>query len=127
MEQDSSLSSIVPTYPGAVPLRRLHETESLAGLHADFWPKSMKELNNESMNDAVDDEDTTDGDGDIGSGYLCIPDIDAKIWVRKEYIRLYDYCNEFFKSESANKKPISVVITGQPGIGECFRVASWFC
>jgi len=120
MEQDSSFSSIVPTYPGEVPWHRLHETESLAILHANFWATSTKEPEDESMNvDAVDDEDT-------GSGCyildLRIPGIDSKVWIRKEYIRLYDYCDEYLKSKSANKEPISVVITGQPGIGKSYWI-----
>ena len=42
-----------------------------------------------------------------------------KIRVRPDYIRMYDYCNEHYqKAARRNERAPSVVITGQPGIGQ---------
>jgi hypothetical protein len=49
----------------------------------------------------------------------------SRLWVRKDYVRIYDYCNKRFEHErehpSRDVAP-SVVITGQPGIGEASRI-----
>ncbi len=139
-EWDSSLSSIIPTHPGAVPWRRLHKTELLARLHAKFWCRSMEaeesvwrrtQLENEPMNVDVDEgtggcnntEDTEGEDDQIGRGCyvlrIGIPGIE-QIWIRKDYIQLYNCCDDYLKSDRQDTTPLSVVITGQPGIGECF-------
>jgi hypothetical protein len=47
----------------------------------------------------------------------------SRLWVRKDYIRIYEYCNRYCEDVEDNGQhvPPSVVITGQPGIGEiCF-------
>jgi hypothetical protein len=71
-----------------------------------------------------DDEDLGD-DGEVGSGCyildLRIPEIHSKVWVRKDYIRLYNYCTKYVDDRRENLQSLSVVITGQPGIGECFH------
>jgi hypothetical protein len=48
-----------------------------------------------------------------------------RLWVRTDYLRLYDYCKfhcDFVEKsqEQGPKLAPSVVITGQPGIGRCF-------
>lgn len=136
MVQDSSLSSFVPTY--LAPWRRLHETELLARLHAKFWHQSMEaeerewcknQLENEPM--AVVDKqprddnikDTDDEDNEIDAGcYVLQIDIPGleDIWIRKEYIKLYNCCDDYLKNDHQFMKTPSVVITGQPGIGKCF-------
>jgi len=39
-----------------------------------------------------------------------------KIWVRADYVRMYDLCNEEY--EKAERQAPSVVITGQSGVGK---------
>jgi len=45
----------------------------------------------------------------------------SKLWVRKDYLRIYDHCNEHCeKVRKAEHLSPSAIITGQPGVGECF-------
>src|ERR1700677_4880757 len=117
----NSWSSIVPTYSRTAPIPRLNETEPLARLHANFCPTIRKDGDEHTGDDDHEDtgdgedmgidatEDTQDGDdedkgddGEVGPGCyildLRIPEIHSKVWVRKEYIRLYDYCSEYVDS-----------------------------
>jgi hypothetical protein len=43
----------------------------------------------------------------------------SKMWVRQDYIRIYDYCSERHAAGPSSQEETarSVVITGQPGIG----------
>jgi hypothetical protein len=43
----------------------------------------------------------------------------SKLWVRQDYIRIYDYCSKRHEEgpSCASERAYSVVITGQPGIG----------
>lgn len=139
MAQDSSLSSIVPTYTHLPPWHRLCETEPLARLHAKFWQRSMEaearewrktQLEDEPMvvdaekQTGNDDIEDTDGeDNEINTDcYILQIDIPGReqLWIRKEYIRLYNCCDYYLSSGRPSMKLRSVVITGQPGIGECF-------
>jgi hypothetical protein len=51
---------------------------------------------------------------DLGIELKC-----SKLWVRQDYIRIYDYCSKRHAEgpSSATEMARSVVITGQPGIG----------
>jgi hypothetical protein len=142
MKQGSSFSSIVPAH--APTWRRLRETEDLARLHAKFWRRSMEaeerewrktQLENEPMAVDVDEcsggdtTEDTEGDDDeidadeIDAGcYVLQIDISGleEIWIRKEYIKLYNCCDDHLTHGRQSMKPRSAVITGQPGIGECF-------
>ncbi|KAH9007281.1 hypothetical protein EDB86DRAFT_2870989 [Lactarius hatsudake] len=70
--------------------------------------------------DEDEDEDDDDDDDETGCFTLDLSTtiIGLKLWVRKEYIKIYDVCNEYLKSATNEDGPLSVVITGQPGIGE---------
>ncbi len=72
-----------------------------------------------------------DGDGDVGPGcYVLNIGLEdfrpQNIWVRSEYLRMYDYCNEHYsEAVGINRTAPSIVITGQPGIGTpSFRFVS---
>ncbi|KAI9442329.1 hypothetical protein H4582DRAFT_1809402 [Lactarius indigo] len=89
---------------------------------------------NESMN--IDkDKDADEGEGEedeTGPGCyildLGVPDIRrSKLWVRKEYIRLYGYCNKYLELHRDDHMAPSVVITGQPGIGKSYWVVYALC
>ena len=43
----------------------------------------------------------------------------SKMWVRQDYIRIYEYCEKQHREgpSSAEERARSVVVTGQPGIG----------
>jgi hypothetical protein len=78
------------------------------------------------MDDDDDDQSEDGPDGfalDLDIKYLRI----SELWIHQDYIRLYDYCNTHYNnvwsySEPGRPPPSapSVVITGQPGIGEYF-------
>jgi len=120
----------------------------LSQLHAKFWRKSMVEeeeewrLNNPRAADDGDDEDGHDDEGghngdydededdlyedEIGPGCYAldfgIENFErSKIWVRRDYLRIYKYCGKHHdkaKNFSGRVAP-SVVISGHPGVGEC--------
>ena len=45
----------------------------------------------------------------------------SKLWIRKDYLRIYDFCERRYKyiRNNLHQAP-SVVVTGQPGLGEYF-------
>ncbi len=123
MEQGS-----LSTYGSIIPQTetqwtKLDDTNALARLHRKFWPRG--ETQNELMNVDEDEytEEDEDEDEEIGPGCyvldLGVPELGrSMLWIRKEYIRLYKYCNEYLESRRGAQLPPSVVITGQPGIGK---------
>jgi hypothetical protein len=143
-ESGLSLASVVriPARMGTWP--KLDDEESLAQLHAKFWGKSMAEEEQEWRNaqspipaigdygDEGQDRDERmdvdlDEDGDIIRGCYVL-DIEglgfSKIWIRADYIRIYDYLEIHYKKRAvpAGRAPAGV-ITGQPGIGEFPNIA----
>ncbi len=125
---------------------KLRDINPLAQLHAKFWRKSMADeewrrpqksvgdspggVTDESMDVDVDDDEIGPGSYilDIGIKGLSY----SKIWIRADYIRIYDYCNDHYNRSmsifllSNKKEAPSVVITGQPGIGKrSFRVGNF--
>ncbi|KAH9043692.1 hypothetical protein EDB85DRAFT_710629 [Lactarius pseudohatsudake] len=132
-EQESSLFSIIPAYYlEAVSLSRLQDTELLARLHANFWRSSMEaeesawhktQLENKSMNMDVDGH--PGGSDEIDPGcfvlHIGIPGIE-KVWIRKEYIELYNCCEEYLKGDLQEILAVSVVITGHIGIGKSYWI-----
>jgi len=122
------------------PWFKLTDDEDLPQLHTKFWRKSMvseeaewrgsqKSVGDDSgdMSDGeVDpmDVDMDEQDDEIGPGcYVLNMGIEtlphSKIWIRTDYIRIYDYCSEYYElcRSLPHKAAPSVVITGQPGIG----------
>ena len=47
-----------------------------------------------------------------------------KIWIRTEYLRIFNYVQELSDHDWVHNLAPAIVIAGQPGIGESF-VASW--
>lgn len=94
-------------------------------LHAKFWAKSIdvdrSEWENKQGGQPMEIEGNDVGPGcfllDLGVEYF----ESSRLWVRKDYIRLYDGCNNYFNKFINLTIPApSVVITGQPGVGVCF-------
>lgn len=137
MEQGSLSSSYHSVIPenGAQWDRLNENTEALAQLHRKFWGgEAMQDEEtrwretqpeNESMDVDVDETAEEDEDDEIGAGgcytlTLDMPGIGrSPLWIRKEYIRIYDFCERHLASHRRGPEPPSVVITGQPGIGKC--------
>ncbi|KAH9083658.1 hypothetical protein EDB83DRAFT_2212994 [Lactarius deliciosus] len=80
--------------------------------------------------DKDDDADEGEGEGDA-PGFILklgIPGIwRSELLVRKEYIRLYEYCDKYLESRRNKQTPPSVVITGQPGVGKSYWVTYALC
>jgi hypothetical protein len=100
-------------------------------LHDKFWGKSMA-IDEQEWRDShegramMDGDDDDDPESEIGPG--CYPlelpmcPRCKRLWVRKDYIRLYDFCEQWYErvtgdNSRVDKKAPSVVITGQSGVG----------
>jgi hypothetical protein len=77
-----------------------------------------------------DDEDNgEDNEDDIIDGcYVLdvnIPAMETSIWVRAEYIRIFDHIAKLYdrvvNPDRKDQKSSCVILTGQPGIGELHR------
>lgn len=86
-----------------------------------FWGKKIKDDTRRPRRSPIIQVDPTNDIGpechvlDLGIGFK-----DSKLWVRQDYIRIYDYCERRHEEgpSSASAKARSVVITGQPGVGK---------
>ena len=103
---------------------KLGDNEPLGRLHSQFWRTSMVNEEKEwlrkqktdlsaSVNGSDDsDRMRLDVDGDIGPGCYVL-DIDdgfrrKKVWIRSEYIRLYDQCTNHY-NRCLGKRALSLV------------------
>ncbi len=92
-------------------------------LHLQFWGKPIEDYQSEvkSMDIDVDEETGEDEDDELGCHYILnvgIEGIRCQIYVRKEFIQFYNLCDNYLAKDREDLKPHSVVILGQPGIGE---------
>lgn len=130
MQLSPTMDSIIfPHYQDG--WKKLVEPDPLVQLHHKFWVKGNynKLLNadlDEGATQAVSSATGTaedEDDSDVGPEcYVLetgIPGFQPpNIWVRREYIRVYKHCVDYFKPENTNKHTSpSLVVTGQPGIG----------
>ena len=115
-------------------------TGSGLGLRDQEGEEHMDAVGNEKMQTAgvdetvvdetMDEATTMDPDDDIISGCYML-DIDikglrlSKLWIRAEYIRVFNFVNVYHDRPTVAGKAPCVVVTGQPGIGEL--VASSDC
>ncbi|KAF8501872.1 hypothetical protein BU17DRAFT_78406 [Hysterangium stoloniferum] len=138
MSGPSSLASIVKALAAASWVK-LALNEPLAQFHTKFWGTSMKDERDAwskadgqgALNELEMDVDD-DGEADILPGcYSLVIGIEGFtqqfIWVRAEYIRIFDACQRQYEETITHKpgryfggRPPSFVITGQPGIGKTF-------
>ena len=136
MEQDT-----LSTYHSIIPEEgdqwvRLTNSDQLAQLHGKFWGVNMQDeetmwretqpeeepLNVEDDNQKPEEHEKEEDD--IGPGsYILTLDIPnmplevSQLWIRQEYIRVYDFCEKYLEAcIPANLTP-SVILTGQAGIG----------
>ena len=120
----STLASVFILESDANSWTKLEDDRLLSQPHAKFWRKDMTEEEQEwRRSHPVNDDD--EFWSDIGPGCYAldfgIEHLErSKLWIRNDYLRIYDYCNKHYdrvKSIGRGVAP-SVVITGQPGIGE---------
>jgi hypothetical protein len=142
--QESGLASIIGSLPEVLTeweSFKAHPVSSPAQWHIKFWGRIMADeqklgdaqlpegsgLGNEGRDgDEIMDVDMSEGvnlDDDVipGCHFLNI-DIEKfaypKIWIRAEYIRIYDALEAYYNKPSYPPTAPAAVITGQPGIGE---------
>ena len=108
-------------------LSKLSVGHHFSKLHTKHWGRSIdadesKWLGKSQLPD-IDESEVVQG--------CFILDLDVKgfgvseLWVRKDYIRIYDHCSSHCENIRVlniqdEHCPPSAVITGQPGLGECY-------
>jgi len=110
------------------PLIELDAKDHLSKLHSKYWGVGIDQDESEWVGTheqlpEIDDSEVVRGcfalNLDI-SGLMV-----SKLWVRKDYIRIYDHCDHYYE-DIRNKQnqhlASSVVITGQPGCGKSFWI-----
>jgi len=121
-----SYKSIIPSYSEG-QLLMLDKADTLSQLHSQFWGKPLSNFRSETESDVheerEDNEDTGTDDEINASDYDYILNVGlpgrVQVFIRKEYNRFYNYCNAHLAGDNQTREALSVVITGQPGIGEC--------
>jgi hypothetical protein len=104
------------------PWLELQSDELLSNFHAKYWGKSILDDKREWL-EVQDGGHRMDTD-DVPTNFALYIRVDgmqpSSLWVRKDYMLLYDECMAYFSRPSVKSSttPPSVVITGQPGIGK---------
>ncbi|KAH9995526.1 hypothetical protein BJV77DRAFT_223386 [Russula vinacea] len=97
----------------------------LAELHATYWGKKDTE-DHQQLSDCElsEDDDIINGCHVLNINNQAIK-MGNNIWVRAEYIRIYDFLLDFYNQKAGpmgdsfmSKQSPAAVITGQPGIGK---------
>lgn len=101
------------------PLVKVDVIHDLSILHSQYWSKNINadDQTSEQLPD-VDESEVVRGCFTLT---IRLPGKDkdfSKLWVRKDYIRIYDYCEGYCTTISPT--PPSAIISGQPSVGECF-------
>jgi len=102
------------------PWPKLMSSNYLSNLHAKFWGKSINQDESEWRQreaDQLKEIHVLPGSFvlDLGTDQI----MSTSTWVPREYIQLYDRCNEHCnKVIRLGSRPPSVVVTGHPGIGK---------
>lgn len=118
-------------------VRKLYDDQALQRVHIKYWGKCVEDevekwwttpesyiITGRGL-EATSNEDEETDDDEVGlDPNCCVLTIDTplhmrrKIWVREEYVRMYD-CFEARHQEFITRDHSTVtVLTGQPGIGE---------
>jgi hypothetical protein len=135
-ESGSDFASVVAVDQVLTPWQKLDDDseDPFTLLHAKWWGKSMAIEEQEwrryqsldpggddSMDEDVDKGLETDVDDDVipGCYLLDLGDDFSEIWIRADYIRIYDFLEAHYKTNPAPSfRAPAAVITGQPGVGE---------
>jgi hypothetical protein len=126
----ASLTSVFRIQSAAESWYPVPDDDPFLLLHRTFWCKPIVTVSRQSPHDddLMDvDEDEDEVDSDYFTFNLDNPEISTDaILLRQEYPRFYDLCDSYCDRRKSGflKKAPSVVITGQPGIGECSPLSS---
>ena len=142
LESGLKLADIVKFASYAQTWHKVDDNSRFSKFHAKFWGKSMVDMEREWLNLKSQPLDhSTDDDVIMDDGYDEDPDADgdtefipgcyeldispnpvsdvSKIWIRADYIRIFNYTESAYDLCYERHKAQAVVYTGQPGIGEC--------
>lgn len=104
------------------PLLKKDDETHLSMFHAKYWGVSIDQdestwVGAHGQLMAIEGSEVVRGCFalDLDSNYFTT----SKLWVRRDYLRIYDRCDSHYEHirNNGHLSP-SVVITGQPGIGE---------
>ncbi|EGO02970.1 hypothetical protein SERLA73DRAFT_70446 [Serpula lacrymans var. lacrymans S7.3] len=97
----------------------LDEDNPFAAFHRKFWGKDMSfDGQSERGADKYVVEEMNEAQLVEGCHVIHV-DIDAlctKLWVRAEYLRVYEYLQAVYNGRKKHESGLTVVLTGQPGI-----------
>ena len=103
------------------PLAKVDVMHDLSQLHSQYWSKNINadadDQTSEQLPD-VDESEVVRGCFNLTIRFPGNNEDFSKLWVRKDYIRIYDYCEGY--DTTIGPTPPSIIISGQPGVGECF-------
>ncbi|KAI0293197.1 hypothetical protein BC826DRAFT_1015754 [Russula brevipes] len=123
-----------PTFHTLVPYPRLAKlwnqldpSERLSKLHSRYWQDDIADSRRDWWRSQQGE--TTVGRNEIDEECFVLDfnmhdDQCSRLWVRKDYVRIYDHCDQHFKDtmKHLGHGAPSVVITGQPGIGKAYWI-----
>ena len=112
------------------PLQKQDDKTDVSQLHAKYWGVSINQDESEWV-DAHGELAENDPDGsEVVWGCFALKFLPSDgclapmkdIWVRKDYLRIYDGCDNHCQRCWGDRRLLSptAIITGQPGVGECF-------
>ena len=105
--------------------RIISNDDPLAKFHTKFWGVANTAGEQEYDNDMEIDGSAAE-DNDIIPGChvldISIRGAEEKIWVRADYIRIFEFAEGFYAKNVSGPLSPCLVITGQPGTGELFDV-----
>jgi hypothetical protein len=100
---------------------KLEDDHELSRLRSKFWGKKIEEEAKErrELQPTVEVDRANDIGPECYGLDLGIELKRSELWVRQDYIRIYDYCSKRYEEGPSSVRKIarSVVITGQPGVG----------
>lgn len=108
------------------PLLKVDVTHVVSELHSLYWNKKIDQDELEWVGTRpplpeIDESEIVQGCFTLTLGVKDF--IPKALWVRKDYLRIYDECKSFHKricEDRGSQRPPSAIITGQPGVSKCF-------
>jgi len=100
---------------------KLADSHRFSELRSNFWGNQIEHEAEQwrESHPAMENDHTNDIGASCYGLDLGIDIKYSKLWVREDYIRLYDYCSEWYEEHPHSPEQLApaVVITGQPGVG----------
>jgi hypothetical protein len=116
-----TLASVFRHRSDSASWSKLDDCDPLSQLLSKFWGKNTEEEAKQwrMSHSPVKDDPINDIGPNCYGLDLDIELRGSKLWIRQDYIRIYDYCSKRYEegSTSVTEMARSVVITGQPGTG----------